>query len=379
MEPIGYNKDKASKVLEKLGIDVLVASTPVSVFYASGIPTLHVAPNPILYVLSNQFPTLALIRSDGEEALVNWISYQSTSKFSWITDTIGIPSPKAAIENVRAKIEQWGFSEGRIGIESLAPRYQADFLREKFPSATFVDADQAFLEMRLVKTEEEIARIRKSTEISEAAISTMIDAVAESMTDFDLLQIARRAVVDRGAEGWDHLTLGIGTSDPEAPGAGTVVNRGDICRFDIGTVWQGYISDVSRHVVIGDPPEGSTAAIDRMIQLQEFTVDNIKPGVNTKELSKQVKEFGKTLMEKKGSSYVTVHSLGLEVEECHLLSPMKTMDIAFEENMVMDVEVWEPFRVEGGMSLLGVEDCYRVTTNGCERLSSLDKHITIKS
>ena len=44
-----------------------IATTPVNVFYTSGLPTTHVAPNPILYVLSNQFPNITLIRRDGEE------------------------------------------------------------------------------------------------------------------------------------------------------------------------------------------------------------------------------------------------------------------------------------------------------------------------
>ena len=59
MNPIGYSKQKAKAALEKFDIDLLVAATPVNVFYTTGLPTLHVAPNPILYVLYNQFPSLS--------------------------------------------------------------------------------------------------------------------------------------------------------------------------------------------------------------------------------------------------------------------------------------------------------------------------------
>ena len=57
MEPIGFNKERTRNILEKQDIDVLIASTPVNVFYLTGLPTLHVAPNPILYVLYNQYPS----------------------------------------------------------------------------------------------------------------------------------------------------------------------------------------------------------------------------------------------------------------------------------------------------------------------------------
>jgi Xaa-Pro aminopeptidase len=371
MDPIGFRKERAQSTLQKYGIDVLVAATPVNVFYTSGIPLLHVAPNPILYVLYNQFPTLSIVRSDGEEALVAWITYQSAKVQSWIKDVNGIASPVAAMKNIGDKIEQWGLGNKTIGLESLMPRYQAEYLQKRFPGAKFIDGDPAFLEMRLVKTKEEISRIEKSTAITDKAIQAIIDALAEGMTDNDLLQIARRTIVDQGAEGWDHLTLGIGSSDPEAPGMGTKVNRSDICRFDVGTVWRGYVSDISRNAVIGDAPAGADEVMDAMIRVQEFCVENIKPGENTKAVATKVKEYSKANV-KKGSAYVTVHSIGLECEEAHLLSPMRTMDIPFQEGMVLDIEVWQPFK---GAGLLGVEDCFHVTKDGCRRLSGLDKHI----
>jgi Xaa-Pro aminopeptidase len=373
MEPIGFSKEKACDALEKNDIDVLIATTPVNVFYTTGIPTLHVAPNPILYVLYNQYPSLSLVRRDGEESLFIWMVYGSVDKFSWVKDVTGVGSPELAMKGVSGKIEEWDMSNKTIALETLMPRYQSEFLQKKFPNATFINGDQTFLDMRLIKTEEEVKRIKKSTEISEKAIKNIISSIKEGITDIELLQIARRTIVDEGAEGWDHLTLGIGSSDPEAPGVGTIMKRGDISRFDIGTIWKGYVSDVSRQAVIGEIPEGGKEVMDRMIQVQEYCVDNIKPGVNAKELNSNAIKFFKTL-KKRGMCFITGHSIGLECEEYHLLDIMKTPDIPFEENMVLDVEVWESFKTFG---LVGIEDCYRITKSGCERLSSLDKNIFI--
>ncbi|RDE16871.1 MAG: hypothetical protein C4K47_00635, partial [Candidatus Thorarchaeota archaeon] len=62
MEPIGYDKKRASQILEQSGIDILVASTDANVFYTTGLPVVHVAENPILWVLKNQFPYISLVR-----------------------------------------------------------------------------------------------------------------------------------------------------------------------------------------------------------------------------------------------------------------------------------------------------------------------------
>ena len=57
------------------------------------------------------------------------------------------------------------------------------------------------------------------------------------------------------------------------------------------------------------------------------------------------------------------------------VGPGTPMDLKFEENMVLDIEAWQLVR---GQGLVGIEDCYRITSSGCERLSSLDKEIFIK-
>lgn len=373
-EPIGFSKEKARQVLEKHNIDVLVASTPVNVFYTTGMPTLHVAPNPILYVLANQFPTLSMVRRDGEECAFAWIVYRSTDKWTWIEDITPTISPQQAMEEVCNKIAAWEMSDRRIGLESLMPRYQSDCIRERFPNATIVDGDRAFLDMRLVKTGEEINRIKKSTQIAEKAIMNVINAAKNGITDNELLQIARRTIVDEGAEGWDHLTMGLGASDPEAPGLGYTVKQGEINRIDIGAVYKGYISDVSRQFVVGELPEGAREHMDKLIKIQEYLEENLKPGVNAVQLYNDVKKFCKSLI-KVGMVAITGHSIGLECEEAHLFNPMRSLDIEFEDGMVLDIEVWKSFK---DFNLVGVEDCYRVTSTGVERLSSLDKNIFIR-
>ena len=376
VEPIGYSKKIAQKVLDRYDIDLLVASSPVNVFYATGLPVTHVAPNPILYVLSNQYPNLAMIRRNGEESAIVWSLYDSVEEYSWIpqSDVYRVGTLEAAVKILLKNVEQWELGNKTIGLESYMPRYQSEALQKRFPGAKFVDADDAFIDMRLIKTEEEVRRIQKSTEVAEKAIEVCIKATELDIKDTDLLQIARRAIVDEGAWGWDHLTMNIGSSDPEAPGLGTPVTPNDIVRFDFGAVWEGYISDVSRGVVIGEVPKKAQEAMDYMIQVQEFCANNIKPGLNAKAFREEAQAYLKSLT-KRGFYLITAHSIGLECEETHLFGPTGAKDIPFEKNMVLDLEVWLNVR---GQGLVGVEDCYRVTNSGTERLSNLDKEIVIK-
>jgi Xaa-Pro aminopeptidase len=80
-------------------------------------------------------------------------------------------------------------------------------------------------------------------------------------------------------------------------------------------------------------------------------------------------------MAPQGMHFVIAHTIGLETEELHMFGPTESQNRPFEENMVLDVEVWEQVEKWG---LVGVEDCYRVTKGGVERLSSLDRDIFIR-
>lgn len=370
MTPIGYNRKRMQETLDKHNLDLMIVTTPVNVFYTSGLPTLHASPNPILFALANQYPNVAMINRDGDSSLFNWDLFQSVDKFSWIADHKGTIGQKETVRAIMAKIKKWGMEGKRIGVESLAPKYVLDYLAQKSPASEVVMADEVLLEMRLIKSEEEIQRIEKATQITEKAIMACVKAAKKGMTDNDFLMLARKTIIEEGAEVWDHLTLSIGESDPEAPGIGTVLKKGDIARFDFGAVYKGYVADVNRHVVLGPVPKEAAEIIDRLIVLQEYYEKKVKPGVNIKELNAEASAFYKT-MRPGGMTFAIGHSIGLECEEQHLFGPLQVLDRPFEKNMVFEIEAWESF----GKILIGVEDCYVVTESGLRRITSLDKRI----
>ncbi len=370
MTPTGYNRKRMEEILNRHNLDLMIVTSPVNVFYTSGMPVLHSSPNPILFALSNQYPNVVMVNRDGDASLFNWDLFQSVDKFSWVADHKGTIGEKETARAVMSKIKKWGMEGKRIGVESFAPKYLLDYLAQKNAAAQLVTADEVLLEMRLIKTDEEIRRIEKAMQITEKAIQACIKATREGMTDNDFLVLAKQTMLKEGSEVWDHLTLSIGESDPEAPGIGTVVRKGDICRFDFGAVYQGYVADISRHVIIGPVPREAKEIIDRLIVLQEYYEKNARPGVNIKQLNSEADAFYKKL-KPEGLTMAIGHSIGLECEEQHLFGPLQVLDRPFEKNMVFEIETWESF----GKILIGVEDCYVVTDSGLRKITTLDKHI----
>jgi predicted dehydrogenase/Xaa-Pro aminopeptidase len=369
-EPIGYDKKKAAGVMEALDLDLLIAASPVNVYYLAGLPLLHSAPNPILLALNNQYPNLAMIRREGEGTLIHWNVFKSASFFSWFTDTVGIESQGEVGLAIGSKIRQWGLVGKRVGVESTAPKYLIDALSQGENGVTVVNADEAFLDLRLVKTPREIEYLQKAADITEAALKDTIALVKEGVSDWDLLRAAKESLIRHGADDWDHLTMTIGDSDPEAPGTGRTVKRNEIVRLDFGGIYKGYVADINQEVVVGEAPPEADRLIQGLLDFQHYFEARIRPGVNMKALSDEaVSWYKKTVPE--GIAFSIGHSIGLQCEDQHIFGAFGQLDRPFEENMVFEIEAWEPYQG----ALIGVEDCYVVTKDGCRKMTTMPKTI----
>lgn len=373
VEPIGYSKKKAAQVMQTYNLDLLIATSPINVYYVTGLPVLHSAPNPILNALANQYPYMALVRREGENTVVHWNVFKSVRELCWAYDSVGIESPKDVQNALISKIKHWGLAGKRVGVESTMPKYVLDALSQEKLDMKIIEADGAFRDMRLVKTDREVEYITKATEITEVALRRCIEAVAEGVTDNDLLAIGKKAMLEAGASDWDHLTMTIGDSDPEAPGIGRAIKAGEIIRLDFGANYKGYVADVNCHVMVGQVPEGAKKHMDALLDFQAYFEQRIRPGVNMKTLGEEACVYYKGKYPE-GMAFCIGHSIGMECEDLHLFGAFGSLDRPFERNMVFEIEAWEEF----AGALIGVEDCYIVTSDGCKKITTIDKHIICK-
>ena len=364
--PVGYNKRRAAALMEKYDLDAMVVASPLNVWYTTGLPMLHSAANPILEALSNKFPNLGVIHRNGETTVLNWVGFMSVEEFCWADNDVAIFSRDMLGDTLLPTLEEMGFSGGRVGVESDAPKYLLDSLATGDLEVEVQECDELMNELRLVKSEEEIARLTRSMEITQSVTNKCLAVLKEGMTDNELIRFARDAMFAEGADDWNHFTIRFGDSDPEAPGIGRAIQAGEIIRLDLGAVYKGYVSDLNKHALIGQADSEAKGILEGLARLQQWCADNIRPGVNMGELSEAAVDWYDESVPG-GAAYLMGHSIGLQVEDMHLFGTLGGPDMAFEENMVFEIEAWENYRD----TQLGVEDMYIVTRDGCRKLSAL--------
>src|SRR5439155_4550822 len=118
------------------------------------------------------------------------------------------------------------------------------------------DATPILAGMRMVKDKHEIAAMAEAARIVEAALREMIAQIGPGVTERQLVLICSNAIMAGGAEGESFETFvgsGPNSANPHHTSGDRPLQTGDLIIIDCGAVYQGYASDITRTVALGQP------------------------------------------------------------------------------------------------------------------------------
>ena len=279
--------------------------------------------------------------------------------------------PGAAVSSFRDVFADAGVaSPRRIGIAgylvTTAP--VLDGLRAAFPDARIERADDIMVSLRSVKSENEIACLKKAFEIAEDAIADILAAIKPGMTELQVVGIAQKAIYDRGAEyeGMpQYVFSGSSTTHAISRPTHRAIAAGDAVQLNISARVDGYSSGVGRPLCIGK----MSGKLRRMVEFgklaHEKTMQWMKAGVVAAEVACRYRRLFLDSGFERNFLYGPCHGLGMiEVEPPWM---EETSDYQLAENMCFNVDT---FLFERGEFGLRWENGVRVTAAGVEAFSS---------
>ena len=362
---LGFDAAGAAVRLAELGAHGMLLSSPENVFYTTGYTALPSSGNPILYTLRNRLPYFSYVDREGEVTLVCWGF--STEGVNFGADRIlGINTLDEAIDTVGELARS--MSDGTpLGVESTAPRYLGELLREAGIETVVVD--RVIEDMRLIKGPEELELIRRSTAIIEECVDELYGVLEVGMSRADLMHRARTMLVERGASGISHLTFTFGGSNPEIEIA-EPLEAGSLVTLDLGAIVGGYCSDNRRYAFMGELPDQLRATYDTMVSIVDDVGAMLTPGTTHLAIFNRALE----LHEERGVPQLarfthTGHNIGLETEERWLA---EAEDELIEPGMAINIELYTNTGTHGQ---IGDEESYFVTDARPERITVLPRVI----
>jgi Xaa-Pro dipeptidase len=274
------------------------------------------------------------------------------------------------VDCVVMAVEDRKLASARIGVEmALLPADSYNRLRAALPLATFADAGPVLSRLRAVKCAEEIRRMRIAAQATERAVRSAYDSVREGSTELEFERALKVTLATEGAGwAWSHVAFGPKGASDIVP-RDTAARPGEPLRVDVGGTYGGYVCDMSRVGVLGDPQPELLGAMNATLLTYQAVRGAVRAGARVGDLHR----IGSQMMEGAGFQLFTLmvgHGVGRDVHEWPLL--VADSDDTLEAGMTLSVEI--PLRLQG-VGSINVEDVVLVTEDGNESITTLDREL----
>lgn len=223
--------------------------------------------------------------------------------------------------------------------------------------------------LRMIKDATELAALQENARIADAAQNAVRAAVRDGITERELAEVAKASFASEGARfAFGIVGAGVHSSYPHHHTGDTPVRPGDAIVVDIGAEKDGYYSDITRMVCLGDAPDGYQEVHDTVDAAVSAALSAIKPGVEARTIDKAARDIIAAAGYGEYFTHRTGHGLGSEVHEPPYMTA--TNPLVLEEGMV--------FTIEPGIYLPGrfgvrLEEVAVVTADGSRILSDLSR------
>ena len=184
----------------------------------------------------------------------------------------------------------------RIGVAGWLCTNMAMYegLREAFPEAEIVNADELTAGLRARKSAAELACLREGFRLGELALAAMLKAVRPGMTELELAGIAVAELYANGAEGEAHTVYAFsGTKTTNAISRNThrPLRAGEIIQIDVGGRVDGYSPSVGRPICLGPMSDRQRRLVEFCRDMHHRTFEWVQAGVVAKEVAVRYEEF----------------------------------------------------------------------------------------
>lgn len=228
--------------------------------------------------------------------------------------------------------------------------------------------------LRGVKDDEEVAAIQKAVDVADAAFEHIVDFLRPGVTEREVALELEFFMRRKGAESLAFPSIvasGPNGALPHAVPSDRRIERGDLVTLDFGCVVDGYCSDITRTVAIGDPDAKSRDLYALVLRAQLAAMEAIQPGVEAREVDRVARDIISEAGYGDYFGHGLGHGLGMNVhEEFPRLSPRG--EVVLQPGMVSSVE---PGIYIPGWGGIRIEDLVVVTETGCRILTQSSKEL----
>lgn len=287
---------------------------------------------------------------------------------------------------VDARIEITGVGQREVLADACPPRLgveahgitwaqQRAWDSDWFPTSELVPTQGLVERLRRSKDPGEVARISAACGIGDDALAAVVHLIGEGVTERELafeLELAMRRL---GAEAMSFdpiVAAGPNGAKPHARPSDRVVAEGDLVVLDFGCIVDGYCSDMTRTLGVGELADDLRHMYDVVLESQAAGREAVRAGATCAEVDLACRSIIESAGWGDAFMHGTGHGVGLEIHE-----DPRVAQTGGDTLLLGDVVTVEPGVYLPGLGGVRIEDTLFVTADGSEPLTSTPKGLTL--
>lgn len=360
------NSDRVTRLFEALPdtIDVVALSPGETLRYFTGL-NMH----------KSERPTLVFLFVEGTPAVVHPVlesdriagTLPNAERYTYGDATDPVAAASEAFEEL---------TDNRTLPEPIGAEFRSTRLLEEEVFAPHgeevVDIEDTVATVRSRKDDNEIERMRTAVGIIERIFEEMFDRIKPGMSEIDVETEIKKRVMESEADayGVGIVTSGERTAHAHANTSPRVIKEEEFVMIDAGVIYEGYYSDITRTVSVGEPKPELVEIYDVVQEAAAAARDRVEPGVEFQEIDRAAR----TIIEDAGYAeyfpHRVGHGLGLEGHEPPYL--VEGNDGTLEPGHAVTVEPGVYVPDIGGVR---IEDDIIVTQDSSDVLSTSSREL----
>jgi Xaa-Pro aminopeptidase len=279
-------------------------------------------------------------------------------------------APAVAAALGRLRWRQIGYEPSRMTCDAF------EALKSRLPARGAFTAVDGWVEsLRMIKSAAEMGLIRRSVETNSRAFEQAAGRLRPGMKESDLAAEIEYRMRRLGAEKPAFETIvaaGARSALPHAQPTGAEIGPGSVVLVDMGSQQDGYCSDMTRMLFLGNPSARMKRAYRAVLEAQLAGVDAVRPGARTAQVDAAARKVLRGYGLEEAFVHSTGHGLGLEIHESPRIGRRDKGRLA--AGMAITIE---PGVYLEGIGGIRIEDTVAVTASGCEILTPTSKVLRV--
>ncbi len=235
--------------------------------------------------------------------------------------------------------------------------------------------DDLLYQMRMIKTREEIKCISQAQRISEETFDYILQRIEAGRSEIDIMLDMEFYLRKLGSQGvsFDFIVVsGKNSSLPHGVPTNKLIEKGDFVTMDFGAVVDGYHSDMTRTVAVGEISEKQKFVYDTVLQAKNLAIESISPRKICNEIDKIARDFIHNAGFEGCFGHGLGHSVGLEIHEDPAFNTR--CETVLQPGMVLTVEPGIYLENEFGVR---IEDMVVITKDGYTNLTECTDRLLV--